>query len=71
MIPKIVKATKKFEILFVKDGLLSMISLLYFIAETLVQKFALKFLCFFNNQIQVNRRDVFHINLKVREPFSM
>ena len=71
MIPKIVKATKKFEILFVKTGLLSMISLLYFIAETLVQKIALIFLCFFNKQIQVNRRDVFHINFKVREPFSM
>ena len=55
---------KVFLIFFAKTGLLSsMIPLLYFIAETLVKKFALKFLCFLNNQIQVNRRDVFLINL--------
>ena len=33
----------------------------------LFKKFALKFLCFHNIQIQVNRRDVFHLSLKKRE----
>ena len=42
-----------------------------FIAGTIFKNLHYYFLCFLNNQIQLNRRDVFLINSKVREPFSM
>ena len=63
---------KVFLIFFCENWFVIIIdSFIFFIAGKTIQKFALKFLCFLNNQIQVNRREVFHINFEVREPFFM